>query len=353
MLERRAPKPDISRQIGGIALVVVTVIAIIGVAWLLVALIDVLLLVFAALVLAVVFSAMADRLARRTRMKRSLALGLSVTAVIALFVAIFWLFGAQLVDEFATIRSGIPPALDQLQRGLDRMGLGEPARRLLAAGNADIGQYLGRAGGYVMTAGNALANIVLLLVGAIFIAGDPALYRRGLLMLIPQRGEETVAAALNDSARGLRGWIVGQALSSAFVAVLTGGGLMLIGVPAAAGLGLLAGLLDFIPLIGPIIAAVPAVLLAFTDSPTTAAWTVGLFLLIQQLQGNILLPMIQEQAVNVPAAVLLFAILAAGTLFGIVGVILAAPLTVVVYVMVQRIYVRTLLGKPVKIIDRD
>lgn len=353
MLERRPRPVDLSRQIGGIALIVVTVIAIIGVAWLLVLLIDVLLLIFAALVLAVVFSAMADGLHDRVGIRRSLALGLSVAAVIALFVAIFWLFGAQLIDQFDTIRTRIPPAIDQLQQGLQRIGLGEPARRLLAVGNADIGRYLGQASGYVMSAGNALANLVLVLVGAIFIAGDPGLYRRGLLLLIPGRGEDTVATALTDAARGLRGWIGGQALSSAFVAVLTGGGLMLIGVPAAGGLGLLAGLLDFIPLIGPIIAAVPAVLLAFTDSPASAAWTVALFLLIQQLQGNILLPMIQERAVNVPAAVLLFAILAAGSLFGMVGVILAAPLTVVVYVMVQRIYVRTLLGKRVKIIDRD
>lgn len=353
MIERRQRPADISRQIGGIALVTVTVIAVIGVAWLLVMLIDVLLLVFAALVLAVIFGAMTDFLCRRTGMKRRLALGLSVVTVILLFLAVFWLFGAQLIDQFATIRASIPPALDQVQQGLDRIGLGEPARRLLSGGNLDLGKYMGQAGGYVVTAGNAVANIVLVLVGAIFIAGDPGLYRHGLLLLIPQRGEDTVAAALDDAALGLRGWIAGQALSSAFVAVLTGGGLMLIGVPAAGGLGLLAGLLDFIPMIGPIIAAVPAVLLAFTDSPASAAWTVALFLLIQQLQGNILLPMIQERAVNVPAAVLLFAILAAGSLFGLAGVILAAPLTVVVYVMVQRIYVRTLLGKPVKIVNRD
>lgn len=190
-------------------------------------------------------------------------------------------------------------------------------------------------------------------VGAIFIAADPSVYRRGLLLLVPQRAEQTVDVALDDAARGLRGWMIGQAVSSLVVAAFTWVGLLLLGVPASGGLGLIAGLLDIIPMIGPIIAGVPAVLLAFTVSPATALWTIGLFLLVQQLQGNFLQPMIQKQAVDVPPAVLLFAVVAAGLLFGFLGVLLAAPLTVVVYVMVQRIYVRTLLGKDIKVAGCD
>jgi predicted PurR-regulated permease PerM len=184
-------------------------------------------------------------------------------------------------------------------------------------------------------------------------ASDPAVYRRGLVLLMPSRAEETTVAALDDASRGLRGWMVGQAISSRVVAALTWAGLALLGVPASGGLGLIAGLLDVIPMLGPIIAGVPAVLLAFTVSPITALWTLLLFLLVQQLQGNFLQPMIQKQAVDVPPAVLLFAVVAAGMLFGSLGVLLAAPLTVVVYVIVQRVYVRTLLGKPIKIAGRD
>jgi len=98
---------------------------------------------------------------------------------------------------------------------------------------------------------------------------------------------------------------------------------------------------------------VPAILLAFTVSPTTALWTIGLFLVVQQLQGNFLQPMIQKHAVDVPPAVLLFAVIAAGLVFGFLGVLLSAPLTVVIYVMVQRIYVRTLLGKDIKVAGHD
>src|SRR3546814_21027278 len=100
--------------------------------------------------------------------------------------------------------------------------------------------------------------------------------------------------------------MVGQAGWPLGVGALTGAGLALFGVPAAGGLGLIAGLLDVIPMIGPIIAGIPAVLLAFTVSPMTALWTLLLFLAIQQLQGNFLQPLIQKQAVDVPHVVLLF-----------------------------------------------
>src|SRR3546814_12797674 len=102
-------------------------------------------------------------------------------------------------------------------------------------------------------------------------------------------------------------------------------------------------------MIGPIIAGIPAVLLAFTVSPMTALWTLILFLAIQQLQGNFLQPMIQKQAVDVPPAVLLFAVVAAVLLFGFLGVLLPAPLTVVVYVLVLRISGQQLLGEDLRI----
>src|SRR3546814_5977117 len=100
-----------------------------------------------------------------------------------------------------------------------------------------------RAGGYVIAAGSGIADFVLVLVAAIFLASDPATYRRGLLLMLPVRAETTAALALDDTARGLKGWMVGQAVSSLVVAALTWAGLALLGVPAAGGLGLIAGLL--------------------------------------------------------------------------------------------------------------
>ena len=131
---------------------------------------------------------------------------------------------------------------------------------------------------------------------------------------------------------------------------LTGIGLWLLGVPAALGLALIAGLLDFIPFVGPIIAAVPAIILAFLVGPSTALWTLGLYLLVQQIQGNILQPLVQRYAVDVPPAVLLFAVAGAGVLFGFLGILLSAPLTVVAFVLVQRLYIQGALGKDIKVV---
>jgi predicted PurR-regulated permease PerM len=325
------------------------IVAIIGVAWLLVELSGFLLLVFSALVLAEIFDAMARKVSGLTRMKRGYALTVSVLLLLAVFAGVFALFGTQLASEFDTIRESIPPAMEQVRGLLESVGLGKPARDMLEQGSGDLSRIISQASGYALTVGNSLANIVLVFVGAIFIASDPGVYRRGLLLLVPRQAEDTVSAALDDASRGLSGWMVGQAVSSLVVAAFTWGGLWLLGVPASGGLGLIAGLLDVIPMIGPIISGVPAVLLAFTVSPATALWTVGLFLLVQQLQGNFLQPMIQKHAVDVPPAVLLFTVVAAGLLFGFLGVLLAAPLTVVVFVLVQRIYVQTLLGKDIEV----
>ncbi|MEJ5979523.1 AI-2E family transporter [Novosphingobium sp. PS1R-30] len=347
--ERHDRSPDFGR----IAAATVMIVAIISVAWLVVKLSGFLLLVFAALVLAAIFDAMTRQVRRFTHMRRGFALALSVVVLLTVIGGVFAMFGTQLAGEFDTIHESIPPAIDQLRSFLERVGLGEPARDMLEQGSGDLSELLSQAGGYALTLGNSLANFVLVFVGGIFVASDPAVYRRGLLLLMPRRAEATVATALDDASHGLNGWMVGQAVSSVVVAALTWGGLTALGVPASGGLGLIAGLLDVIPMIGPIIAGVPAVLLAFTVSPATALWTIGLFLLVQQLQGNFLQPMIQKHAVDVPPAVLLFAVVAAGVLFGFLGVLLAAPLTVVVFVMVQRVYVRTLLGKDIKVADED
>ena len=338
---------------GRIAAATLIILALVGVALLLVELTRFFMLVFAAIVLGAVFDAIASWIHRTTRIGRGIAHALSVEGIVAIYTRAIMLVGSHLAAEVDTIRQQIPTALRGVEAFLDSYGLGEQVRELAAVGGEDISRLAQQAGGYALAAGSGIADFVLVLVAAIFLASDPDTYRRGLLLLLPARAEETASLALGDAGRGLKGWMMGQAVSSLVVAALTWAGLALLGVPAAGGLGLIAGLLDVIPMVGPIIAGIPAVLLAFTVSPMTALWTLVLFLAIQQLQGNFLQPMIQKQAVDVPPAVLLFAVVAAGILFGFLGVLLAAPLTVVVYVLVQRIYVKTMLGKDIKIAGQD
>lgn len=334
---------------GRIAATATMLLALVGAALLLLQLSGLFMLVFAAVVLAVIFDAIAHGLQRHLPIGRGLALTLAILLLLAVFAAGFALFGAQIAGQFDTIADSLPAAVQSVQAQLESWGLGDRARSAFQQSSVSAASIVSRVGNYAMIATGGIANFVLVFVGAIFLASDPAVYRRGLLMMLPKAAEDTADRALNDAGNGLRGWMLGQAISSVFVALVTGAGLALLGVPASGGLGLLAGLLDVIPMIGPVIAAIPAILLAFTASPATALWTVVLFLVIQQIQGNFMQPMIQKQAVDVPPAVLLFAVIGAGTVFGLLGVLLAAPLTVVTYVMVQRIYVRTLLGRDIKV----
>lgn len=323
------------------------ILTIVGCAWLLVELNRFFLLVFAAVVLGAVFDAITDRICRWTGIARPYGMSLAIIVFLGVFVGAFALFGTQLAGEFDTIKQTIPAAIEGLQGFLDRYGMGSSVSELAQLGRDDLSRLFTQAGGFALAAGNGIADFVLVLVGAIFMAANPDVYRRGFLLLMPDKAEAIAAQALDDTSRGLRGWMMGQAVSSLLVAALTWIGLWLLGVPAAGGLGVIAGLLDIIPMVGPIIAGVPAVLLAFTVSPLTALWTLLLFLAIQQLQGNFLQPMIQKHAVDIPPALLLFAVLAFGLLFGFLGVLLAAPLTIVSFILVRRIYVEAILGKPI------
>ncbi|NNC71286.1 MAG: AI-2E family transporter [Sphingomonadaceae bacterium] len=305
------------------------------------------LMIFGAIVVAVVLRAMARQFIR-FGINDGFAVTLAVLALFAIIAGISWIFGGLVSAQFVSLAEQIPGAVDATQRQLDIWGIDYDIEQA----SRDIGSQLSgltsQAGNFAMSAGGVVTNIILVLAGAIFFAVDPELYRNSLLRLVPKDREAIIALASKDSARALGLWLQAQILSSMAVIVLTYIGLSILGVPSAAALAIIAGALDFIPFIGPVVAGIPAVLVAFSVSPTTALWTVGLYLVIQQIQGNILQPLIQKRSVDLSPAVLLFAVVAAGTLFGIVGVILSAPLTVVAFVLVQRLYIEGVLGKPAK-----
>lgn len=305
------------------------------------------LMIFAAVVVAVILRAIA-RIFLRFGVPDSAAVGLAVIALLTLLGLVGWIFGGLIAAQFTALVERLPSAIDDAQRQLDAWGIDydvERARRDLGAQLAGLST---RAGSFAMSAGGVATNVVLVLAGAIFFAAQPELYRKGLLRLMPESKEEIARSTLDDCGRALALWLQAQIISSLVVGTLTFIGLSIIGVPSAAALAIIAALLDFIPFIGPVVAGIPAVLVGFSVSPTTALWTVGLYLLIQQIQGNILQPIIQKRSVDLSPAVLLFAVVAAGTLFGIIGVILSAPLTVIGFVLVQRLYIGEVLGREPK-----
>ena len=128
-------------------------------------------------------------------------------------------------------------------------------------------------------------------------------------------------------------------------------GLMIVGVPSAGALGLISGLTNFIPLVGPFIGAVPGLLISFADNPDKIFWAALVYFVAQQIEGNVLTPIVQRHAVAIPPAVLIFALGAMGTLFGTIGIVLAAPLTVIIYTLVAKLWSRETLGHEVDALE--
>lgn len=187
----------------------------------------------------------------------------------------------------------------------------------------------------------------LALTAAVLAAALAAsLYRRGLLRLLPRSGGPDAEEAMDAASGALRKWLLGKLVSMLLVGILTTTGLWLLGVPLALSLGVLAGALEFVPFIGPVVAAVPGILFAFTQSPSTALYVALLYLGIQQVESYLIMPLVQRWAVALPPALAILAVVGFGVLFGVLGLLFAVPLMVLVMVLVEKLYVETALGQP-------
>jgi predicted PurR-regulated permease PerM len=163
--------------------------------------------------------------------------------------------------------------------------------------------------------------------------------------LFPKSQHPRVEDAMDAVGNGLTLWFYAQLISMVIVGGLSMLAYWYIGLPGALALGVIAGLTNFIPLLGPVIGAIPAVLISFTAEGNALLWTLAAALVIQQIEGNIIMPIVEKRAVQLPPALALFAILAAGLVFGFLGVFLAVPITVVAFILVKKLYVRQTLGE--------
>jgi len=184
----------------------------------------------------------------------------------------------------------------------------------------------------------AVGSAIVLVAIAIFGAARPSLYHNGFLALLPAADRPKMAQALVEIARALRWWFLGQLVSMLLLGVSVSLGLMIIGVDLWLSLGVLTALLTFIPYLGPIIAGIPIVIIGFAEGYQTGLIVLVFYLLIQNVEGNFLMPIIQQKAVNLAPVLLIAGQVLMGTLFGSLGLIMAAPLTVVGMVLVKKLY---------------
>lgn len=310
----------------------------------LVRLADVILMAFGAVLVAVLLQALSEPLRRYGHVRRTIALGIAVLVLAACFGLVFWIFGREAEAQFASLSELLPRAWADFQARLNRTLVGRTVLRDLAGWNG--GGWLLELGPRIAAqAAGALAGAVIVLFAGLYLAFHPASYTEGSLLLLPPRARARAREILAEAFAALRRWLLGQLFSMLLVGVTTGVGLALAGVPSAAALAVIAGVGQFVPVVGPMVAVVPGLLVSLAEGPQTFLWAVVVYVGAAQLEANVITPLILRQLAQLPMAVTLFAVLAMGVLLGPLGVLFATPLAVVAYVLVKMIYVEGVLGE--------
>jgi predicted PurR-regulated permease PerM len=324
----------LSLSSGEFARRVVIVGAIAAVAVLLWRLIEVVLLIFAGVILAVALVSLSRLLMRYVPLGRRWALALVICLATIAILGLGALLGSRLASQFGQL--GQTLETEWAQVGQTKLGA------LLQSSShsvpvVSVSRFLTTAA--TSFAGAVTGTILIVFVG-VFMAADPDWYMRGVLRLVPGAARGRTRLVLEALGTAISRWLRGVIIAMFCIGAATTLGLGLIGIPLALSLGILAGALEFIPYVGPIVSSIPAILVAFTVGPWHVLEVIGLFLAVHVLEGYVLVPAIQKWAVALPPALALTAVVMFGLLFGPLGIMLAHPLMVCAIVLVEELYVR-------------
>ena len=283
-------------------------------------------------------------------MPERLAVAVVIVALAIASALAAWLLAAELAAQFEDLGAGLNHVWQRLQTRLRSEDWGRQLLALVSRpqqSTAD-GGVVARVTAIFSSSLGALVNVLIVLFMGVYIAVNPQWYCRGLIRLIPRAGRAQARGILDAIGHSLRWWLFGRAIGMIVVGVLTTLGLLWLDVPLALGLGVIAAALDFVPIIGPIAAAVPAVLVALGTSSALAVYVLLLYLAVQLVEGYVLTPLIEQRSVQLPPALTIGAQVLLGVLTGAVGVLVATPLTAAIVVLVQRLYVEDALENPAR-----
>lgn len=340
-----------NRSVARIALVTLSIAALIAIAFLFVwEAIHILLVVFAGILLALFLRGLADLLGRLLPVPPGVSLAIVILLLLGLVVGGVWLLAPNVAEQIDQLSKQLPKSVQHLESQLRQYAWGrELLQRLQDAHLSGGSSALKNATGFFSSTFGILANVVIFFFVGLYLAAQPGYYLGGLLSLVPPKSRERARHVLAEVGHLLRWWLVGRFFSMGVIGILSAVGLWLLGIPLALTLGILAALLTFVPNIGPIISVVPPALLGLMQSPTTALWVILLYIGIQGIESYLLTPLVQRRAVEMPPALTIVVQLLLGVLWGSLGLILATPLTVATIVFVKMLYIHDLLGEPIEV----
>jgi predicted PurR-regulated permease PerM len=306
---------------------------------------DVVLIVTGAVLVAVLLHIVA-RPFRKIRLPRALALAVAGLLILLVISGVFYLFGSGMGNELQEIVHRANEGQKQITALLQGSNFGKTVLSHVQAGTFSLPDLLARV---FRISASFLAGAAIAIVAGAFVAAEPELYRQGLSLLFPQRYRANANETIDYLAGALRLWTLGQLVDMAFVGVSVGVASWLVGLPSPYALGAIAGVAQFVPYIGSVLAFIPAALVATTVGWSTLMWTAIAYFLIHQFDGYVFMPMVQRRMVSVPPALMLVSIVALGELFGVTATVFAAPITVLLYVLVTKLYVRETLHEEVAV----
>lgn len=298
------------------------------------------LLFFCCVLFAILLTALCGFIERHTPLQRRWSLTITVTALLGSALLTGWLLGPQINAQFSQLGAQLPRALEHAREQIASTKIG--AQLLQFVGGSSWGALSKASNALSATIGVLVQFFVVFFVG-LYLASNPRLYVEGFARLFPDEKRSRISEILHAIGDMLRGWLMGRLLLMGSNGIVTALGLWIMGVPLPVTLGLISAILNFIPNFGPWIAAAPAVLLAFMESPNKAMQVAFFYLVYQMFDGFVLTPLVQSRTASVPSALVLMSQVLFGVLFGAVGVLVAVPLAVVALVLMRELHVKDVL----------
>lgn len=312
---------------------------------------QVLLLIFAAVVLANALNVLVKRF-QESGMKRSFAVLLSVFLLIAALVGFFWLIVPPFAAQFQELTQLVPKGIQRFNIWFEALQAHISPQfkeyipdidQLIQQLQPFVNRLLGGSFTLFSSSLGIVGQLLLIIVLTLMLLADPAPYRRNFIRLFPSFYRRRVDEILHKCEEGLRGWLAGILFNMGVIASLSFVGLLILKIPLALAQAALAGLLTFIPNIGPALSVVPPMAIALLETPWKAIAVLILYVLIQQVESHLLTPLVMAQQVSLLPAVTLLSQVFFATFFGFLGLLLALPLTVVGQVWLKEVIVKDIL----------